>query len=222
MILTCISQERYFFQRNCTRLPAWNHCVHLAWKNFRDLLTGHHCIRKFMKRMTEISTELEVCVLYHFWKLRGKVFVNKETCFIVRITNVCLLFSFQAERGEGKIKERGAEEEEDGGEEGEEEGDWEGNMDGDDPQVSAVMPKSGFSSARIPCYQLYQHWGEFLYFSREYPVNILSLPLAKQTRQSMQVDASLLAKPELAYGLAMAGQTDSQVGSQVHASRKKS
>lgn len=41
----------------------------------------------------------------------------------MRITNVCLLFSFQAERGEGKIKERGAEEEEDGGEEGEEEGD---------------------------------------------------------------------------------------------------
>ena len=39
-----------------------------------------------------------------------------------------------------------------------------------------------------------------------------------------QVDASRhkFAKPDLAYGLAMGGQTDSQVGSQVHASRKKS
>ena len=39
-----------------------------------------------------------------------------------------------------------------------------------------------------------------------------------------QVDASRckFAKPELAYGLAMGGQTDSQVGSQVHTSRKKS
>ena len=36
-----------------------------------------------------------------------------------------------------------------------------------------------------------------------------------------QVDASL-AKPELAHGLAMGGQTDSHVGSQVHTSRKKS
>ena len=36
--------------------------------------------------------------------------------------------------------------------------------------------------------------------------------LAKRTRK--------LAKPELAYGLAMGGQTDSQVGSQVAKSRK--
>ena len=39
-----------------------------------------------------------------------------------------------------------------------------------------------------------------------------------------QVDASegKFAKPELAYGLAKYGQTDSQVGSQLHASRKMS
>ena len=39
-----------------------------------------------------------------------------------------------------------------------------------------------------------------------------------------QVDASQrkFGKPELAYGLAMGDQTDSQIGSQVHASRKKS
>ena len=39
--------------------------------------------------------------------------------------------------------------------------------------------------------------------------------LAKRTRKSTQV-----CKPELAYGLAKGGQTDSQVGSQVHAIRK--
>ena len=44
--------------------------------------------------------------------------------------------------------------------------------------------------------------------------------LAKQTRKSTQVNAKF-AKPELAYGLAMGGNTDSQVGSQAHASRKK-
>ena len=41
--------------------------------------------------------------------------------------------------------------------------------------------------------------------------------MAKRTRKSTQV-----CKPELAYGLAMGGQADSQVGSQVHASHKNS
>ena len=41
--------------------------------------------------------------------------------------------------------------------------------------------------------------------------------LAKRIRKSTQV-----YKPELVDGLAMGGQTDSQVGSQVHRSRKKS
>ena len=48
-----------------------------------------------------------------------------------------------------------------------------------------------------------------------------SKALAKRTRKSTQVDASQwkFAKPELAYGLAKGGQTDSQVGSQVAKSR---
>ena len=43
-----------------------------------------------------------------------------------------------------------------------------------------------------------------------------SKALTKRTRKSTQV-----CKPQLAYGLARGGQTDSQVGSQVHANRKK-
>ena len=52
---------------------------------------------------------------------------------------------------------------------------------------------------------------------------VLSCKGSAADQTDSQVDASRrkFAKPELAYGLAMGGQTDFQVGSQVHASRKE-
>ena len=42
----------------------------------------------------------------------------------------------------------------------------------------------------------------------------------KRTRTSISASRRKFAKLKVAYGLAMGGQTDSQVGSQVHGSRK--
>ena len=54
-------------------------------------------------------------------------------------------------------------------------------------------------------------------------VTIVSEVKSTLGQTDSQVDASQrkFAKPELAIRLAMGGQTDSQVGSQVHASRRK-
>ena len=74
-------------------------------------------------------------------------------------------------------------------------------------------------------------WFQFVYLCSQLATDFNFLSALKKTIYLIPLLLELFkelasrgkfAKPALAYGLAMGGQTDSQVGSQVHASHKKS